>query len=247
MLVVTELVVDFCGEQYRLDWTCPPFVIGREGDLQVDDNPFLHRHFLRLVHAEGIWWIENLGSRLAATITDPAGAARAWLAPGSRLPLVFAQTTVVFTAGATTYEFCVSMSVSVFELAPTPAPGMETTLGSVSWTPSQRLLIVALAEPMLRRAGTEASALPSSAQAAQRLGWPLTTFNRKLDNVCDKLDRAGVRGLRGHQGALASNRRARLVEHAVTSRLVTQPDLALLPAPVVTSGDAPEVESDHEP
>ena len=32
-------------------------------------------------------------------------AFQAWLAPGARLPLVFGTTTVLFTAGPTTYEF----------------------------------------------------------------------------------------------------------------------------------------------
>lgn len=82
---------------------------------------------------------------------------------------------------------------------------------------------------MLRRDGTGFSAIPSSAEAAKRLGWALTRFNRKLDNVCDKLDRVGVVGLRGGGvGKLATNRRARLVEHAVTSHLVTPADLHLL-------------------
>ncbi|MGJ3403836.1 hypothetical protein [Glutamicibacter sp. Je.9.36] len=52
--------------------------------------------------------------------------------------------------------------------------------------------------------------------AAARLGWGITKFNLKLDNVCDKLDKAGVAGLRGGPGKLATNRRARLVEHAVS-------------------------------
>lgn len=62
------------------------------------------------------------------------------------------------------------------------------------FTDSQKALIVALAEPMLRRDGTGFSAIPSSADAARTLGWALTRFNRKLDNVCDKLDRVGVAG-----------------------------------------------------
>jgi hypothetical protein len=56
----------------------------------------------------------------------------------------------------------------------------------------------------------------------------MTTFNRKLDNVCDKLDKLGVAGLRGGRGKLATNRRARLVEYAVTTRLVGVEDLPLL-------------------
>ena len=90
------------------------------------------------------------------------------------------------------------------------------------------LLILALAEPMLNREGSGMSSVPTSAQASKRLGWQLTKFNRKLDNVCDKLDRNGVRGLRGGPQKLAVNRRARLVEHAVASRIVAADQLPAL-------------------
>ena len=76
------------------------------------------------------------------------------------------------------------------------------------------------------RPGT--SQIPSSAAAAERLGWTLTRFNRKLDNVCQKLADAGTRGLHGGVGKLATNRKARLVEHALSTKLVTEGDLALL-------------------
>ncbi len=89
-------------------------------------------------------------------------------------------------------------------------------------------MILALAEPLLRREGTGMSELPTSAQAAERLGWTLTRFNRKLDNVCDKLDRIGVPGMRGGVRSYATNRRVRLVEHALAARLVTRDDLPLL-------------------
>ena len=90
-------------------------------------------------------------------------------------------------------------------------------------------LVLALSEPVLKRAGTGAAEIPSSAAAAARLGWPLTKFNRKLDNVCEKLDRVGVRGLRGGRVAgAASNRRTALVEHAVSTLMVTAEDLYML-------------------
>jgi hypothetical protein len=60
---------------------------------------------------------------------------------------------------------------------------------------------------------------------AVRLGWPLTKFNRKLDYLCLRLTKAGVRGLQGGRGAEATNRRWRLVEHAVAARLVNLDDL----------------------
>jgi hypothetical protein len=220
--------VEFCGEWTALDPETV-FTIGRDGDLQIDDNPYLHRYFLQVAFADGLWWLANTGSQLSATVSGGGGAVQAFLAPGARLPLVFAETTVLFTAGPTTYELTLVGDQPTFtptEVAPNSAG--ETTIGPVMLTGSQRALIVALAEPMLRREGTGTSAIPSSKLAAARLGWELTRFNRKLDNVCEKLDRRGVRGLRGGAGQLAVNRRARLVEHAVASRLVTPADLALL-------------------
>jgi hypothetical protein len=135
----------------------------------------------------------------------------------------------MFTAGSTTYEFFVRLDTPPFrQESPLPASSSETTVGPVMLTDSQRALIVALAEPLLRRAGNGVSSMPSSAEAARRLRWAPSRFNRKLDNVCEKLDRSGVRGLRGDRGNLALNRRQRLVEHAVTSQLVTAADLPLL-------------------
>jgi hypothetical protein len=63
---------------------------------------------------------------------------------------------------------------------------------------------------------------------AARLGWSTTKLTRKLDSVCSKLSKVGVRGLHGRPGELASSRRARLVEYALAVRLVTVDDLASL-------------------
>lgn len=225
-----RLIIDYCGEVFEPD-SGSEFVIGREGDLVIDqDNPFLHRRFLVIVQGDGMWWIANVGERLSATLSDSRNTMRATLAPGARLPLSFAETTVVFTAGPTTYEFEIrSSAVDTPDLMSVAAnDDSPATIGAVVLTESQKLLIIALAEPLLRRQGEQLSAIPSSADAARRLGWPITTFNRKLDNVCDKFDRLGVRGLRGGPGKLASNRKARLVEHALDTRLVTSADLELL-------------------
>lgn len=238
--MASTISVEFCGEWFRVA-EGEEMTIGREADLSVDDeNAFLHRRFLTIVQVESMWWLVNIGSRLSATITDGTGAMQAWLAPGARIPLVFDETKVIFTAGPTTYDLSIHAESPQFaRIAGLEDPVGETTVGSVQLTPSQKLLILALSEPMLVREGSGMSSVPSSAQAAERLGWQITKFNRKLDNVCDKLDRLGVRGLRGGPGKLASNRRARLVEHAVLSRLVTAEDLPLL--------DQAEGDDEHSP
>ncbi len=222
------LTIDFCGEVHDV----PPegwFTIGREGDLVVDDNPYLHRRFLQVGRVDDLWWIVNVGDQLSATVADGDGSVQAWLAPGARLPVVFGRTVVRFTAGPTSYELEVRQVEPVFE-GPDPVPDDhgDQTIGLTPLTADQKLLVLALAEPLLRQEGRGSASIPTSAEAAQRLGWAMTRFNRKLDNVCQKLAKIGVRGLHGGPGELASGRRARLVEYAVSVRLVVPDDLPLL-------------------
>lgn len=222
------LHLEFCGEWHELP-TDRGFVVGRDGDLSVDDNPYLHRRFLEIAHRDNLWWLANLGSQISAMVSDPEGRFQAWLAPGVHLPVVFESLQVRFTAGPTTYDFRLLLNEPPFEvMASMVWEAGSTTLGKLVLTEDQHLLIVALAEPILRNNGAGRARIPSSSEAAGRLGWTLTKFNRKLDNVCQKFKRAGVRGLHGEPGNLASDRRARLVEYALAVRLVTAADVSIL-------------------
>lgn len=228
---VPPLVVEFAGERVEVG-ADRMFTIGREGDLVVDDNRYLHRRFLQLSAENGMWWLANVGTRIAATVTDGTGRVHAQLAPGARLPIVFERLHVLFGAGSTTYDLTLH-AAGGFTVDPGPRVDSagDVTIGDVPLSPSQRLLLVALAENVLRRPESGRGEIPSSADAAARLGWTLTAFTRKLDTVCGKLEREGVTGLRGGRGKLATNRRMRLVEHAVATRLVTRDDLTLLDDP----------------
>ena len=44
--------------------------------------------------------------------------------------------------------------------------------------------------------------LPTNRHVADRLGWTITKFNRKLDTLCVKFEKLGVAGLRGEQSAV---------------------------------------------
>ena len=228
----STLTVEFCGEEYVCD-PSRPFTVGRDADLSVDSNLFLHRRLLEFVNEAGLWWVRNIGQALSVSLSTGDGTYQAMIGPGARVPLVFPHMLVMFSAGSFTYELVLSVAEAAYAPGRTdadqPLDGTET-LGGVQLTPSQRLLLVALCEPMLKAGAMSIGELPSSAAVAARLGWPITTFNRKLDAVCDKLDRSGVPGLRGGVGKLARNRKTRLVEYAILSRLVTVEDLAVLDA-----------------
>lgn len=222
------ITIEFCGEEFEVG-SPGDFSIGRESDLSLDDNPYLHRRFLRVFDEYGMWWLANVGTLLTATVTDGSGGVQAWLSPGARLPIVFQTMHVMFTAGPTTYDFTIRNADDLYSTSRIlQESGGSTTILPVSLTTSQRQLIVALAEGVLTQQVPGRATVPTSADAAARLGWSLTTFNRKLDNVCDKLDKLGVAGLRGGAGKLATSRRTRLVEYAVATHLVGAEDLPLL-------------------
>jgi hypothetical protein len=134
----------------------------------------------------------------------------------------------MFVAGRTTYEFALHGELP-YSANATSAELRTDRVDVPRLTPAQRLLLVVLCERSLRQPARGRGDFPTSAEAAARLGWSLTAFNRKLDNVCDRLDRAGVAGLRGGRGNLATRRRVRLIEYALAARLVTIDDLASLP------------------
>ena len=215
-MIHSKVTVVFCGEEYSVS-PDTGLTIGRTGDVEVDDNPYLHRTFLVVSFENGFWWLSNTGSTLTATVADEQGLFQAWLNPGAKIPLAMKQLIVWFTAGPTTYDFDIVLTESDDDEMG------AATVGRVSFTPDQKLLIVALCEPFLRRREAGTNQIPSSAAAADRLGWTLTRFNRKLDNVCQKLADAGTRGLHGGVGKLATNRKARLVEHALSTKLVNEP------------------------
>jgi hypothetical protein len=220
--------VDFCGEQFPVP-ASKPLMIGREGDLAIDDNPYLHRRFLELAFQGELLWLSNVGSATTVTVSDADGLAQSWLSPGASVPIVFPKTVLWFTAGPTTYELEVLLDNAPFVPSREAQPGEgETTSGRVTFTPDQRLLILALAEDILRRGTGGSGSIPPSAAAAARLGWTTTRFNRKLDNVCEKLSRLGVRGLVAEGDRPATNRRSRLVEYALASQLVRRTDLQWL-------------------
>lgn len=229
-----QLVIDLSGERVEPDRF--PFTIGRDADLVVDDNPYLHRHFLQVyVAADGVPMLANIGSQLVAAVADPDGRMEAMLGPGAALPIVHGDTVVRFAAGPTQYEFTLERGGTppVPELAE-PAGESPETVGRIELTPDQTRLVLSIAESALRSGGTAAAQIPTGAEAARRLGWKVTKYNRKLDNVCEKLSALGVRGLHGDTGSHASNRRARLVEYVLASRIVTKDDLWML------DGDQPD-------
>jgi hypothetical protein len=229
-----RLYLEFCGE----DWSLDPgdqLTFGRSGDLVIDDNPYLHRTVGRFVWRQPLWWLENQGRSIVVTVRQSGGPSAASVGPGSSLALVHGEFTCSFSAGPTRYELSGALGQHEWEtdlLGPDGVGGTRTLdWARVDLNAEQRQLLVALCEERLLRPSEHDLPLPGNRQLAARLGWRLTKFNRKLDHLCEKLQRAGVTDVHGGLGASAVDRRRRLVDHAVSSGMVTAADLHLLGEP----------------
>lgn len=214
-----DLVVDFCGEVHEVEED-GTLTFGRLGDLAVDDNPYMHRILGQFEARHGRWWVTNLGSSIVLEIFDRTTHSKVSLTPTADQALPGHDVVVRFTAGPTVYEIDVKSDPrernhEVENLA----AGETISVSDLPMTESQLLLILALAEQKLR-APQEPLVIPPTKAAAARLGWPTTKFNRKLDNVCEKLTRAGVNGLKARPGDVAVDRRRRLTEHAIAFGIV---------------------------
>ena len=213
------LTVDFCGEIHEVDEDAS-FTFGRSADLSIDDNPYMHRIIGRFDARHGRWWVTNLGSSIVLEIFDRTTHSKVTLSPTSDQALPGDDVVVRFAAGPTVYEVDVRSTPVERQVEADPAPEGETILvADLPMTDSQLSLILSLAENKLRNPH-EPLVIPPTKQAAARLGWPTTKFNRKLDNVCEKLAKEGVKGLKSGAGEVATNRRRRLVEHAVSYGIV---------------------------
>lgn len=229
------LVIEFCGEE----WLVGPddhLDFGRAAGLTIDEsNRYLHRRAGCFRHRADRWWLRNEGSHLPLSVLESVGRPMVVLPPGVETALSPGEFAVVLAAGPTRYELrgrCPDPHAPVSPLDD-PTPG-ETELDyTVPWgvfelNDDQRALLAALAEPRLRDPLVEPERLPPNRQTAMRLGWTLSKFNRKLDHLCGRLSRHGVRGLQGRVGTTANDRRQNLVEHALAHQLVQPADLALL-------------------
>lgn len=228
---MSTLKIDFAGELHVVE-PGSNLTFGRDADLEVDTNPYLHRRVGAFRQRNGDWWLSNVGSAIAIEVCDEASPSRMTVAPGSSAPMPFQDAVVRFQAGPSVYELIVSMPDSeIFSAIDEPLVGSPTiTASDVPLNEEQRLLLVALAEMRLRDRGAPISAIPPNRAVASRLNWSTTKFNRKLDNLCAKFDRLGVAGLKGDSSGLASNRRERLVDHVLTVGLISRVDLDLLEA-----------------
>ncbi len=231
---MTDLHIDFIGALTELS-PGDQLSFGREAELIIDENPYLHRK-LGLVHSrETTWWLTNTGSRIPMEVRDLETRSVLVVASGREVAITFPSSVVQFEAGGSKYELALTLDGA--DDGPEPWDTVDDdddddscatiSLDQLPLTDDQKRVLLILCEAPLRNPAADID-IPPSRVGAQRLGWTLKAYGRKLDNVCDRLTRTGVRGLRGDQAGIAKDRRTVLAEYALAAGLVTADDLVLL-------------------
>ena len=206
------------------------FRVGREGDLVIDDNLFLHRHFLTIENIEGLWLLSNVGSRLRGDghrLGEPrAGVARARGAASARVRV----------------DLRDLQRRSDDLRADDPHRGADVPRDAAvrrRGRPEHDRRGAAHAEPArhdprARRAAASPRRHRHERAADIRAGRRAASDGRSRASTASSTTSAtsstasACRACAAASRSYATNRRARLVEHAIAARLVTREDLPLL-------------------
>ncbi|TMM30742.1 MAG: hypothetical protein E6F99_29165 [Actinobacteria bacterium] len=170
------------------------------------------------------WWLTNRSGKRSLALVDELGL-RAVLPPGRRAALEKTTRVLIETSRG---SHCLTIEPNNrFDTGP-PAqdehpPGDSTVVGAeVNVSPADRLAMVALFAGYLADPPCYDPHPRSYDAAAARLGWTRTQVLRRVEYLRARLTSAGVPNLTG------PNALEGLAEFALTSRLITRADLALL-------------------
>ena len=207
-----SLTVRFLGETYR---PTDDLTFGRDADLVIDENSYLHRRAGRFRFRSEAWWLENLGSRLRLTMASSDGSLID-LQPGASSPLLGMGGEVSLTAGPTRYEIEYELEGDQSawrDTHPLKEKGVDTMTYGVMLTPRELDFVVVLAQGRLTgRLGP----LPSHGEIAEIWGVSHKTVDNTLQRLRAKLRKQKISYVQSSET---------LVEYLVTQGLVTLDDL----------------------
>ncbi len=206
------LIVRFLGEIYH---PARDLTFGRDAELALDDNSYLHRQAGRFRRRESTWWLENLGRRLRLTMVSADGSLID-LQPGGSSPLLGRTGEVSLTAGPTRYQIEYQLAQAQHNWDDTgqfKLLGSDTMTYGTILTPRELDFVVVMAQGRLTgRLGP----LPGHGEIAEIWGVSHKTVDNTLQRLRTKLRNQRVSFVQSSET---------LVEYLVTQGLVTLADL----------------------
>lgn len=170
----------------------------------------------------GIWWVSNMSSSRPLAIIDDFGF-RSVLPPRRRTAAENTKQIVVDgTNGRHRLTVTLAEARGAEPQPPQPAGPSTANATEVLFTATDRLALVAMFAEYLDNPTGQAPQPKRYAAAAARLGWKRTTLIKRVEYLRMRLDAAGVPQMHG-PAALTH-----LAEYAISRRIITPADLAML-------------------
>lgn len=208
--------------------------VGRMGDLVVGgDNAHMHRRLVTITAEGKVWRLANVGRFIPVHVTQLDGVLLTTLAPGASTVIEWPEFLLTFSAGQETYHLDCYAEIPLSREASLHTLHGDETIGLGPLSEDERLILAAIGEDVLRSPTHDYSLMRKNTEVAERLGWTRKKFDHRLDDVCAHFAAHGVGGASGPMGPRqgnASNRRIKVLQHAIEARLITVADLALVEA-----------------
>lgn len=190
---------------------------GRNADLSLDpDNTYLHRRAGRFRLDNGIWWVENTGSRLRIKVVSSDGAV-VDLHAGASSPILGKTGIVSISAGPTRYELSYFLEDEPKKVRSPTVEGIDIGIDTVTYgtklTPREIDFVVSLAQGRLSGRG---GPMATHTEIAEVWGVSPKTVDNTLQRLRAKLRDKNVRFIDSSEN---------LVEYLVSQGLVTMHDL----------------------
>ncbi|WP_117212543.1 FHA domain-containing protein [Allorhizocola rhizosphaerae] len=221
-----QVRVVVAGREWVSDGTPIAFGRSRECDICLDpEDTGISRRAGSVEFEHGTWWVRNCSDARPLSIVDDLGF-RSVLAPGRRAAVETPVRVLVDCSQNRPHSLLIEPLDVAAERDPKPAEhdsGDSTAIGQgVFISEADRLAMIALFAGYLEDPPRYDPHPKSYAAAAARLGWPRSTLVKRIEYLRSRLDGAGVPNMTGWT-ALTN-----LAEYAISRRLITKEDLALL-------------------
>lgn len=182
-------------------------IVGRSGTFPVGtDDVFLHRSLFQVWYGGLGWMIANRGRHIPLDI-EPHGSrslTRIHLGPGAVTVMPAGPSAITFTTPERHYEIHIDIPSTGIS-RPSQLNTFDGDITHARHIPNedQRIMLDALAAPLIKNPGANDGDLPTVKELAEQLGWTEKKTNQKIERLCQRLAQDGENVYKPYKNFLA--------------------------------------------
>ena len=182
-------------------------IVGRSGTFPVGtDDVFLHRSLFQVWYGGLGWMIANRGRHIPLDI-EPRGSrslTRIHLGPGAVTVMPAGPSAITFTTPDRHYEIHIDIPSTGIS-RPSQLNTFDGDITHARHIPNddQRIMLDALAAPLIKNPGANDGDLPTVKELAEQLGWTEKKTNQKIERLCQRLAQDGENVYKPYKNFLA--------------------------------------------